>query len=226
MDETVVQLILITYLILVPTVLAFKTERASLTAILVAAGVAALVFTRVSDISSIRLPGLQDTLEQQIGRVQVTIYQLQKLAAATAKANLSELAMSGQIMSRINTEEKFAIRDRVINSLNSIGANDAQIHDAQSIWIDVNCHLLLTQIAGEATKTWSSAVSDIDKLPRDSDYDLPAPQTIIDWAKSISLHSDRLSQLLNEYKLLWTTGSMKDPSIIPFNASLRQLPPS
>jgi hypothetical protein len=96
--------------------------------------------------------GLQATLERQIGKVQVTIEELQKLAAAMAKANLTQLAMSGQIMHGLNTEVKFGIRGEIIASLKEIGVSDADAHDVQEIWISVYCDMLVSDIAGEAEK--------------------------------------------------------------------------
>jgi len=133
--------------------------------------------------------------------------------------------MSGQIMSRLNTETKFAIRDTVINSLKAIGVSDSQIRDAQATWIAVYCNMLLSDIITEATTTLPSASDEVIKLPRNREYDLPEPTTVEEWVNSHSLRNDRLTRLLEEYRKLWTTGSMTDPSIIPFNRSLRTLPP-
>ncbi len=92
--------------------------------------------------------------------------------------NLSELAMSGQLLSRMNTDAKFSIRDDVVNRLKAIGASDEQVHEAQRTWINVYASLLLNQIAAEAIKSAPSAADAIDKLPSYADYDLPDPTTV------------------------------------------------
>src|SRR4051812_7723396 len=117
MFEIVIHWLLIAYLIIAPSVVALRYRDAKLALALVLAGAAALVFTRLPDISSFELLGLKTTLERQIGKVEVTLTELKKLATAAAKANLTELAMSGQIMSRLNTETKFTIRNEIVNSL-------------------------------------------------------------------------------------------------------------
>jgi hypothetical protein len=138
-----------------------------------------------------------------------------------AKANLTQLAMSGQMLHGLNTEVKFGIRDKIIASLKEIGVSDADTHDAQEIWISVYCDMLISEIAGEAEKLLPSAAEEINKLPEFSRYGVPEPDRLEKWISSHKLSSPRLDQLMDEYKGLWETGSMKEPSIIPFNRVMR-----
>jgi hypothetical protein len=221
MWDTIVHWALIAYLIIAPTVAVFAFRQPALAFALIVAGATALIFTRLPDISSLKLYGLQATLERQIGKVQVTIEQLQKLAAATAKANLTQLAMAGQMMHGLNTDAKFGIRDQIIASLKEIGVSDADTHDAQEIWISVYGDMLLSEIEGEANKLLPSAADEINKLPEAPKYGTPEPATLEKWIADHNLSSSRLDKLVADYKLLWTTGSMKDPSVIPFNRVMR-----
>ena len=220
MLDTIIHWVLIAYLIIAPTVVVFLLRRSALAFALVVTGASALLLTR-PDISSFGLLGLQATLERQIGKVQVTIEELQKLAAAMANANLSQLAMSGQMLHRLNTQAKFSMRDQIIASLKEIGVSDADIHDAQEAWIDVNCDMLVSVIEAEAEKLLPSAPEEINKLPEAAKYGVPEPETLEKWRSSHKLSSPRLDQMMDEYKRLWATGSMKDPSIIPFNFEMR-----
>jgi hypothetical protein len=221
MLDTIIHWGLIAYLIVAPTVAVFTFRQPALAFALIVAGATALIFTRLPDISSLKLLGLQATLERQIGKVQVTIEELQKLAAAMAKASLTQLAMSGQIMHMLNTDVKFGMRDKIIASLKEIGVSDADMHDAQEIWISVYCDMLVSDIAGEAEKLLPSAAEQINKLPEAARYGVPEPETLEKWLASHKLSSPRLDQLMDEYKRLWATGSMKDPSVIPFNRVMR-----
>jgi hypothetical protein len=105
--------------------------------------------------------------------------------------------------------------------MKEVGVSDADIHDGQEVWIDVYAGMLLGDIEEEAAKLFPSATEEIEKLPAHAQYGIPEPKTLADWTGSHTLKSNRLGQLLDEYDRLWTTGSMKDPSIIPFNRLAR-----
>ena len=220
MLDTIIHWVLIAYLIIAPTVVVFLLRRSALAFALVVTGASALLLTR-PDISSFGLLGLQATLERQIGKVQVTIEELQKLAAAMAKASLTQLAMSGQIMHMLNTDVKFGMRDKIIASLKEIGVSDADMHEAQGTWIDVYCDMLVSEIEAEAEKLLPSAPEEINKLPEAVKYGVPEPETLEKWFAYHKLSSPRLDQLMDEYKRLWATGSMKDPSIISSDREMR-----
>ena len=219
--DAIVHWTLIAYLIIVPTVVVFAFRSTAMAVALIVAGATALIFTRLPDISSLNLYGLQATLERQIGKVQVTIEQLQKLAAGMAKANLTQIAMEGQLLHSLDTRVKFSIRDQIIASLKELGVSDADIRDAQAIWIAVYCDMLLSQIEAEANNLLPSAGDEINKLPEAHPAGVPEPDTLDKWIASHKLSSPHLDELVQDYKRLWTTGSMKDPSVIPPNAVMR-----
>jgi hypothetical protein len=108
MLDTIIHLALIAYLIIAPTIAVFLLRKSALALALVVTGATALLLTR-PDISSFGMLGLQATLERQIGKVQVTIEELQKLAAAMANAKVSQLAMSGQTLHRLRRQELFCL---------------------------------------------------------------------------------------------------------------------
>ena len=47
------------------------------------------------------------------------------------------------------------------------------------------------------------------------------PEVLEKWLTSHKLSSARLDQMMDEYKRLWATGSMKDPSIISSDREMR-----
>lgn len=166
--------------------------------------------------------GLVAKARTVIQQAQVTIEQLQKMATAFAQANLTELAISGQILSGINTEYKFALHDQIIASLKDIKVSDAEIDKAQRPWSGVYCSMLLDNIEAKATSLLPSAevVDQIEALPRDAERDLPSPDTLNKWINSQRLHDETITKLAFEYGNVWTTGSMKDPHLLPFNQAL------
>jgi hypothetical protein len=177
MLAAVIHWALIAYLIVVPTISIFWFKQTAARAtVLIVAGATALIFVRLPDISSLKLLGLQATLERQIGKAEVTIEELQKLAAAMAKANLTQIAMSGQMLHGLPTGAKFAIRDKIIESMKEIGVSEKDIHDAQQVWIGVYADMLLGEIQSEAGRSIPSALDDINKLPEEEIY-VPRSQT-------------------------------------------------
>jgi hypothetical protein len=81
------------FLIIGPTVAILLKRGAASAGVLAAAGAAALLLTRLPDISTFELLALKVRLENQSRQVEVSIKALQKMASAFAKANLTELAM-------------------------------------------------------------------------------------------------------------------------------------
>jgi hypothetical protein len=222
--EKVTQRFLVLYLVMAPTIVIIAKGETKTAGILIVAGATALLFTRLPDILSIKLFGLQATMERQISKVQVTIEALQKMATAMATGNLTQLVMTGQHFHGLHTEAKFYIRDRIIESLKEIGVSDDETLKAQDAWIQVNSNLLLSVITKEAVNHLPSADIKIDKLPQQPRYGSPEPQILEQWVASHSLNSPMMSRLLEEYRNLLTTGSMKDPAIIPFNLAMKERP--
>jgi len=139
---------LLAFLIIVPTIAVFWKKSAAGAGVLAAVGAAALLLTRLPDISTFELLALKVKLDRQSQQVEVTLQQLQKMAAAFAQASLTELAMSGQMLFRTNTRQKFEIHEQIINSLKEIKISDDAILKAQGVWITVYCRMILDRIEG------------------------------------------------------------------------------
>jgi hypothetical protein len=230
--EAIIGLVLLTFLIVAPTVRIFFWKDSAGASVLAAVGAAALLLTRLPDISTFELLALKVTLEKQTQQVEVTIQQLQKMASAFAQASLTQLAMSGQMLSGINTEYKFQIRDRIVDSLKEIGVQDNKVLDAQTVWISVYGRMILDRLEDIAVGLLPNipnekVVGEIDGLPKDLTYGLPLPKDVRNWIAAKSLNDAKLTQFLDEYEYMWTTGAMKNPGLIPFNGlmSLRNRNP-
>ena len=48
---------------------------------------------------------------------------------------------------------------------------------------------------------------------------LPSPDTLRKWVSSKSAKDPKIEELLQEYDNVWTTGTMKNPDLIPFGVS-------
>jgi hypothetical protein len=83
---------LLAFLILAPTIAVFTKRGAAGAGVIAAVAAAALLLTRLPDISEFQLLALTVKLQKQSQQVEVTLQQLQKLATALAEGSLNELA--------------------------------------------------------------------------------------------------------------------------------------
>ncbi len=189
--------------------------------VLAAVGAAALLLTRLPDISNFDLFALKVKLERQSQQVEVTLTQLQGMAAAFAQANLTELAMSGKMLVGLKTEYKFEMHDRIIASLKAINISDHDIAKAQQTWSYVWCRMILDRIELSMAQLLPNikAIDEIENLSKDYERELPLPQSVRNWITTKSLNNATLTKLVDEYSNVWSTGTMKDPGLIPFDQS-------
>jgi hypothetical protein len=214
---------LLAFLIIVPTIAVFWKKSAAGAGVLAAVGAAALLLTRLPDISTFELLALKVKLDRQSQQVEVTLQQLQKMAAAFAQASLTELAMSGQMLFRTNTRQKFEIHEQIINSLKEIKISDDAILKAQGVWITVYCRMILDRIEGITTQLLPEvkAEDEIESLLKDAEHGLPLPNDVRNWIAAKSLKDPTLTQFIDEYENVWAIGTMKNPDLIPFNQSMK-----
>jgi hypothetical protein len=160
--------------------------------------------------------GIEASARQAIQQVEVTVQALQKMASAFAEASLTELAMSGQLLYGTDTRLKFAIHDDIVASLKEIQVPDEQILKDQRVWITVYCRMILDNIEEVAGKLLSTVKveDEIEQLPKQKGYQLPSPEAVRNWAAAKSLKDAKLTQFLDEYEKVWTTGAMYAPDLI------------
>jgi len=230
-DAVLIALLLL--LIGVPVVLVWRRNNAG-AAVIVAAISAAILFTRLPDIQSFKLFGLVATLERQQRQVQVTLAQLQGLAASLATGSFNELAFSGQVFVGMPTREKFQIHDRIVASLKSLGLSRSDILKTQELWIYFWCNILEEMVVRRAQVSIPTLklLDELKELSQGTGQQggLPSPDTLYSWVVSKGLKDPNIDQLLGEYQNVWLTGTMKDPDLIPFgsapSAGVAELPRS
>ena len=101
----------------------------------------ALLFTRISDIAEFSLWEVKVKLEKTVNEAKVTIDELRDMASAFAESNLDQMAMSGQLFSALNTERRFAVREKIVGSLRKLGVDDKDILKIQAVWISPSISL-------------------------------------------------------------------------------------
>jgi hypothetical protein len=218
----IVRVILILFLIIAPTA-AVIYKNATGAAVLAATGAAALLFTRLPDISALTLFGLSARLQRQSEQVQVTLTQLQRLATSLAEGSLDQLPFSGVIFVGLSTREKFRIRAEIVESLKTLGISAADILKAQRGWIYFYDNILEAQLEARVKEIQPDAdvENEIKRLPKSDVEDLPSPDTLREWAKGKFLNDPKVTQLLKEYNNIWTTGAIEDPDLVPFGSHPR-----
>jgi len=213
--------LLLVFLIAAPSIAIFVFKNNAGAGVLAAAGAAALLLTRLPDISNFELLGLKAKLERQSKQVEVSLQQLQKLAAALARANLAQIGMSGQLLAGLGTETKFQFHDQIISSLRDLHLSEEDIHDAQDVWIEVYGRMLLATISAHLEQRHKGAADAIAKLSKYPKTGLASPDAVNRYAASTQPAPDEtLKELLKNYKSLIETGSMEKPELIPFNQQL------
>jgi hypothetical protein len=172
--------------------------------------------------------GIEARMQNTLNRVEVSLQQLQKMAVAFASANLSEMTISGQMLSRLETNYKFELHDKIVASLRAVQVSDDDLAKAQEGWISVYCSMLLDSIEGKLNELLpnTGAADAIEALPKDSTHTLPSPKAVKDWVSSKSLSDQYLNRLLSAYTSVWETGSTTDTQLIPFNQALRTRKPN
>lgn len=214
--------LLIGFLLLAPSAAIFLLRNNAGAAILAGSAAAAIILTRLPDVSGFQLFGLSAKLEQQSKQIDISLDQLQRLAGALAAANLDQLAMSGQMFSGLTTEAKFNVRDNIVANLRSLGLSEADITATQGVWIGVYSRLLLNVIEAKAEGAIKGSAAEIAKLPAADGKGVPSPDILKSYLRDHFAADEQLRTLADEYQNLWSTGDLKDPSVIPFNQQMMQ----
>lgn len=172
------------------------------------------------------ISGIETKSREAIRQVQVTLLQLQNLAATLAEGNLTQLAFSGQVFVGISTAEKFRIRDQVVEQLRALGVKTDDIVKSQRVWINVYCNILEGQIGAAVRKEHPEVDTKnefVQLAKGDSKDGLPTPDALRKWVAQRSVDDPKIGELLTEYESVWTTGAMNNPDLIPFGSIPRVL---
>ena len=118
------------------------------TAAIAAVGAVALVMTRLPDITLVKALGITAELKQAIDEANVKIKQLRKLAIAIFQPELSQLAMSGVMLSELSFSYQYEQKKQIVDAMKSLGISQEDITAASRVWTDVTLRKLSNVIAG------------------------------------------------------------------------------
>ncbi len=132
-----------TYLIAAPAAAVFWFENNSGAAVLGAIGVSAIILTRLPDIQTISLFGLRAQLVRSVQEVEIKIQQLRRLSVSLAEPLILQLTSFGESRKSLSIEDRFRVRDEIVNTLKEIGIENQEILRIHREWIDRFCGLIL-----------------------------------------------------------------------------------
>jgi hypothetical protein len=174
------------------------------------------------------LTGIETQARAAVQQVQVSLEQLQKLAATLAEGSLNDLAFSGNIFTGMSTAQKFRIRDQIVERLLDIGVTRDGILKAQELWILVYCNILEGQIEEAVHQSLpnTDVKHEVIQVVKGNGRDgLPLPEALRKWVITKGLSDPKINERLNEYERVWTTGAIHNPDLIPFGSIPRATVP-
>jgi hypothetical protein len=205
---------------ILPTTLVVFFRNNAGAGILAAVGVACLLMLRLDDISEFGGFGVKAKMEKTIRDAEVTLEGLRSLSLALSRPILSEIAMHGQLMSRLSTEYRVSLRSAVIDSLKSLGATDGQIAEADELWRETGTRKLLALIASRLHElSQGPAAAEILEITR-ADPVSRSVETAEDTLKKHQVDDSALADLLEDLRVMANTGDVRRPGAIPFNLSI------
>jgi hypothetical protein len=124
--------------------------------------------------------GIVAEARQTIQQAQVTLDQLQKLASVLARGSLDELAFSGVVFSGMSSEEKFNVRNQIVERRHSIGVKEDDIRQAQQVWIIADSAIIEQMIENTVSKAKSMPADEIRReilqvIKNNGENGLPLP---------------------------------------------------
>lgn len=186
---------------------------------------AALLLTRLRDVVEFSLWGVRGRLEKAVRDAEVTIQQLREMALAFAEASLSDLAAVGSIPNPVTIRQRFRIRDGIVASLQRLGVTGEEIGRVQTHWITTHCSVMALEISNTFIRLSDYQATFLSVFPpNDANLGVPTPQAFRDVAKQRGYSDPGLSDLLDEYERLFSTGAMRDPDLLGHIVDLRNPP--
>jgi hypothetical protein len=145
--------------------LPLRTQSIKGTAVIAGVGALALVMTRLPDITLLDALGIRTELQHTINEANATIAQLRKLAVTIAEPELSQLAMSGAMLSELRFEYQYDQKKQIVDTMKSLGVSQEDITAALRVWTPATLRKLSNVIAEAIGKTDKALGGKIQRGP-------------------------------------------------------------
>jgi hypothetical protein len=212
------QAIFLAFLIVAPTLAIILRGGAAAASVLAAVGVAALLLTRLPDISSFALFGLTAKLERQSQQVQVTLAQLQDLGSVMGQILIESDAARGRLGSASSPAEHEALKQRILGSLKSIGVSDTELSkiaasDRKWVLVDYVIGILqsgTSRVPDNSKAEWNKAFAQYTQGGIDQ-YALLTPERLEELFSKFGVLGDHEKSLIDDYRDYLKTGTQRRP---------------
>jgi hypothetical protein len=205
--------LLLTYTVIAPTFAVLFGNNAG-AGVLGAVGAAALVMTRLQDITKFALFGLKAELRKAVREANATTAQLRDLAVSLAEPSLNYMSMHGVMLSQLTFESQYTSKVRIVSALRRLKVSEAKIKEVSQFWIEIALRKL-SNVMAQRLHTINPTIVDefVDKIRLVNDR--PTTTARIDqFLKKADIDDAEIMQLLSDYDHLAQTGEVRRPEVI------------
>jgi hypothetical protein len=210
--------IFLAFLIIAPTLAIILRGGAAAASVLAAVGVAALLLTRLPDISSFALFGLTAKLERQSQQVQVTLAQLQNLGSVMGQILIESDAARGRLGSASSPAEHEALKERILGSLKSIDVSDTELSkiaasDRKWVIADYVIGILgsgAARVSDDNKAEWNKIYAQYTQEGVDQ-YASLTPERLEELFSKFGILGEHQKSLIDDYREYLKTGTQRRP---------------
>lgn len=191
--------------LVIPTLLSVFLKNPTYGVIALASILSAMLILRFDTIKNLKVMGvLTAELEQKIQQAEVTLRQVKEISLASSKATLAEL-ISSQFMVGLQFDERLEIKNRVVQSLQSLHVSEEERAEVESEW-RLGCRFLFYTVIKQKIEDlgYRRAFIEAKALMKNTDKWESTPtaselRTIIENYK-LDKRSQALKELLKDYE--------------------------
>ena len=199
------------FTLLATTVAALLGATQAAVIIFAVIGITAMVLTRLQDIVSIKVFGLEAQLQSKIDEANVTIKQLQELALAVSQPVITNLAIQGHFV-QLKYSERYNMRDSINKLLVDIGVEESAVSNVNSAFDQMFRGLLIARITGDVTDEEENSSGRAERLRNITS--VPSFSEVESFLREFDLLTDKRNEYLEELRFLESNGVLRNPAIL------------
>jgi hypothetical protein len=180
-------------------------------------GIAALILTRLPDIKLFKGLGITAELQQTIREANATIKQLRQLAVTLAEPELSQIAMSGVMLSQLTFTYQYERKQEIVKTLEALGLEQADIDHALRVWTDVTRRKMSKLLCASIKDT--KLVDPCLRIRLDAQEQAADPSVLKAFFGQNHLTDEDAVNWLADYEHLFKTGEVRRPELFPIGLS-------
>lgn len=212
----------IVYTLTAPVLLGINGYGASISWVAASCGAFIILVAKFESLTELSLGPLKARMKEKLQEASATIEQLRKVAAVTSEATLTDL-MAGGFTGGMNLKKRLELHDKVIMSLEEIGATEEQLHKAESDWkkgIPIIYHRAIYRAVEQRkdpnrrnTNAPPNALNASDEIQRLLDFEnwlAPTPYQVRDVLERHKINSPEVDELISDYEHFIKTNEIRN----------------